>query len=85
MPWKASQTRYNVYMPPRKTATLNLRIDPILKEAAREAAIREHRSVANLVELLIRKHCADVGISIPEQQSLFQDEDNEREDSASTD
>ena len=72
-------------MPPKKTATLNLRIDPILKDAAREAAIREHRSVANLVELLIRKHCADVGISIPEQQSLFQDEDNEREDSASTD
>jgi len=77
--------RYNVRMPPKKTATLNLRIDPILKEAAREAAIREHRSVANLVELLIRKHCADVGISIPEQQSLFQDEDNEREDAASTD
>jgi hypothetical protein len=85
MPWQASQTRYNACMPPKKTATLNLRIDPILKEAAREAAIREHRSVANLVELLIRKHCEEAGISIPEQQSLFQDEDNEREDSASTD
>ena len=85
MPWQASQMRYNGCMPPKKTATLNLRIDPILKEAAREAAIREHRSIANLVELLIRKHCADVSISIPEQQSLFQDEDNEREDSASTD
>lgn len=84
-PWNASQTRYNVRMSPKKTATLNLRIDPILKEAAREAANREHRSIANLVELLIRKHCEEVGISIPEQQSLFQDEDNERENSAGTD
>ncbi len=58
-------------MSPKKTATLNLRIDPILKEAAREAALREHRSVANLIEILIRKHCDEAGIPIPEQQSLF--------------
>ena len=31
-----------------KTATLNLRIDPFLKEALRVAAIQEHRSIANL-------------------------------------
>ena len=62
-------------MAPNKTATLNLRIDPILKEALREAALREHRSVANMVELLIRRHCKAKGIAIPEQQSLALDRD----------
>lgn len=60
-------------MPPKKTATLNLRIDPALKEAARIAAEREHRSVANFIELLIRRHCEQVGISIPEQTELFEE------------
>jgi len=54
-----------------KTATLNLRIDPLIKEAARIAAQRDHRSIANLIEVLIRKHCEANGISIPEQQALF--------------
>jgi len=58
-------------MSPSKTATLNLRIDPRIKEAARIAALREHRSVANLIEVLIRKHCEATGISIPEQHALF--------------
>jgi hypothetical protein len=53
-----------------KTATLNLRIDPALKEALRVAALRDHRSIANLLEVLIRQHCEEHGISIPEQQDL---------------
>lgn len=64
-------------MTPKKTATLNLRIDPILKEAARVAAQREQRSVANFIEVLIRKHCEDVGIPVPEQQSLFEEGNDE--------
>lgn len=59
-------------MPPKKTATLNLRIDPDLKEAARIAAQREHRSVANLIEWLVRRHCEAVGIEIPKQEELFE-------------
>lgn len=55
-------------MPARKTATMNLRVDPVIKEAVRTAANQEHRSIANMVELLIREHCERVGISIPEQQ-----------------
>ena len=51
-------------MPRTKISTLNLRISPALKEAVREAAAREHRSVANMVEVLIRRHCADSGIPI---------------------
>jgi hypothetical protein len=54
-----------------KTATMNLRINPALKEAARIAASREHRSIANLIEVLIRQHCEQAGISIPDQAELF--------------
>jgi hypothetical protein len=54
-----------------KISTLNLRIEPGVKEAVREAAAREHRSVANMVEVLIRRHCDEAGIPIPEQAELF--------------
>ena len=54
-----------------KISTLNLRVNPAIKEAVREAAAREHRSVANMVEVLIRRHCDEAGISIPEQAELF--------------
>ena len=54
-----------------KTATLNLRIDPTLKEALRAAAIQDHRSIANMVEVLIRDYCQKVGISIPRQEDMF--------------
>ena len=54
-----------------KISTLNLRIEPGIKEAVREAAAREHRSVANMVEMLIRRHCEQAGISIPEKSELM--------------
>ena len=40
-----------------KTATLTFRIEPELKEALRAAAEREHRSIANMVAVLIMEHC----------------------------
>ena len=61
-------------MPPKKTTTLNLRVDPAIKEAIREAAHLDNRSIANMIEVLIRQHCEEVGIPIPEQQTLFKDE-----------
>ena len=54
-----------------KISTLNLRIEPGLKEAVREAADMEHRSVANMVEILIRRYCDEAGIVIPEQAEMF--------------
>jgi hypothetical protein len=48
-----------------KTATLTFRIDPGLKEALRIAADQEHRSIANMVEVLIRDYCEQRGITIP--------------------
>ena len=58
-------------MPKTKISTLNLRINPAIKEAVREAAAREHRSVANMVEVLIRRYCDQAGITIAEQSDLF--------------
>ena len=54
-----------------KISTLNLRVNPAIKEAVREAAAREHRSVANMVEVLIRRHCDQEGIAITEHTELF--------------
>ena len=51
-----------------KTATLTFRIDPNLKEALRIAADQEHRSIANMVEVLIRDHCERRGIAIPRHE-----------------
>lgn len=59
-----------------KISTLNLRINPAIKEAVREAAAQEHRSVANMVEVLIRRHCDQSGITIPEQSELFPRNEN---------
>jgi hypothetical protein len=53
-------------MATNKTASLTFRIDPILKEALREAAEHEHRSIANMVEVLIRNHCKQNGIALSE-------------------
>ena len=40
----------------KKTATLNLRIDPELKEAAERAAADDQRSLTSLVEKLLSDH-----------------------------
>ena len=40
-----------------KSTTLTLRIDPDVKEALRTAAEQEHRSITNMVEVLIREYC----------------------------
>ncbi|MBT8092968.1 MAG: hypothetical protein KJN77_08025 [Gammaproteobacteria bacterium] len=52
-----------------KISTLNLRIEPAVKAAVREAAHREHRSVANMIEVLIRRHCNEAGIPLDRQDS----------------
>lgn len=52
------------FMAGSKTATLTIRIDPDLKEALRAAAQHEHRSIANMVEVLIREYCERHDIEI---------------------
>lgn len=48
-----------------KTATLTFRIEPGLKEALRAAAEQEHRSIANMVEVMIRDYCSRNAVAIP--------------------
>ena len=57
-----------------KTATLTFRIDPKLKEGLRIAAQREHRSIANMIEVLIKGYCEHNNIIIPEQNELVNEE-----------
>ena len=53
-----------------KTTTLTFRIKPALKEGLRAAAEREHRSIANMVEVLIRDYCGRNGIAIQDSRAL---------------
>ncbi len=55
-----------------KTATLTIRVDPSLKEALRTAAQVEHRSIANMIEVLIREHCEKSGISVEQPRKSEQ-------------
>jgi len=67
---------HGAFMVVPKTATLIISTDPGLKKALRAAAHLEHRSIANMVEVMIRDHCQRNGIPIPEQQALPK-EDNQ--------
>lgn len=58
-----------------KTSTLPFRIAPVLTEVLRMAADCEHSSIVNMVEVLIRKHCARNEIRTPEQVSVFSGND----------
>lgn len=62
-----------------KTATLTFRIDPVLKEALREAAAREHRSIANMVEVLIRDYCKRHNINVSSFGNLLIHQENAKE------
>lgn len=61
-------------MATEKTTTLTFRIEPSIKEALRIAADRDHRSIANMVAVMIREHCARVGIPIQEKQAVTEPE-----------
>ena len=49
---------------PRKTDKLSIRIDPAVKEALQRAAEDEHRSVGNMVEVLVLAHCKEKKIPV---------------------
>jgi hypothetical protein len=49
----------------RKTQAINLRMSPSTKALLRAAAERDHRTLSNLLELLILEHCQKHGIEVP--------------------
>lgn len=60
------QLKYSAMAPARrpkvKTATLSVRLDPVIKAAAESAAVLERRSLTSLLEVLILNHCRTLGI-----------------------
>ena len=48
-----------------KSETLNLRISPQVKDAIRLVADHEHRSMGNLIEVLVFEYCEKHGLPIP--------------------
>jgi len=63
-----SQTVTETDMATEKTTTLTFRIEPRIKEALCIAADRDHRSIANMVAVMILEHCARAGIPIEGKQ-----------------
>ena len=59
-----------------KSTTLTVRIQPAVKESLRVIAEQERRSLANMIEVMIRDYCQRAGVGIPEQQTLFTKENN---------
>ena len=51
-----------------KTETLNLRVTPEVKELVRLAAEKQHRTISNFVEVLVREHCQVQGLAIVEKR-----------------
>ena len=64
-----SQTVADTDMATEKTTTLTFRIEPRIKEALCIAADRDHRSIANMVAVMILEHCARAGIPIEDKQA----------------
>ena len=58
-------------MATEKTTTLTFRIEPNIKDALCIAADRDHRSIANMVAVMIREHCARVEIAIQDRRALL--------------
>ena len=56
-----------------KTVTLTFRIEPELKEAVRTASVNEHRSIANMIAVMIRDYCGRVGVEIAEPNAPIVD------------
>jgi hypothetical protein len=52
-----------------KSTTLTVRIQPTVKEELRTMAEQERRSLANMIEVMIRDYCVREGIAIPDQES----------------
>lgn len=47
----------------RKTEAINLRMSPAVKGLLRAAAEREHRTLSNMLEVLVLEHCRRKGIT----------------------
>lgn len=51
-------------MPRHKSETLSIRTTAEIKDLIRQAADREHRSVASMLEVLVMAHADHLGIKV---------------------
>ena len=58
-----------------KTSTLPYRNAPVPKEVRRMVADCEHSSIINMLEVLVREHCAWNEIRTPEEVPVFSGND----------
>ena len=49
-----------------KSTTLTVRVQPVVKEGLRAVAEQERRSLANMIEIMIRHYCEQAGVRIAE-------------------
>jgi hypothetical protein len=56
-------------MPALKTETITVRIEPAVKAGLKAVAVQERRSLANMIEVMIRQYCGRSGVAIPEVQA----------------
>nr|WP_234422252.1 ribbon-helix-helix protein, CopG family [Sedimenticola thiotaurini] len=52
-----------------KSTTLTVRVHPEVKEGLRSVADKERRSLANMIEVMIRDYCERSGVQIYEEKS----------------
>lgn len=53
----------------QRTEYLNLRILPAVKEGLRTLAAREYRSIAGMIEVMVRDRCREAKIPIAERET----------------
>jgi uncharacterized protein (DUF1778 family) len=51
-------------MAKEQSVTVTLRVPETIRELLRAAAEKDHRSMANMLEVLILRHCEASGISV---------------------
>ena len=47
-----------------KSTTLTVRVHPEVKEGLRAVAEKERRSLANMIEVMIRDYCSRAGVTL---------------------
>ena len=52
-------------MPAEKTVSVSFRVSPKFKALLEVAAVRENRSLTNMLETLVFAHCEKHGLSVP--------------------
>ncbi len=57
-------------MAKESSVTVTLRVPESIRELLRAAAEKDHRSMANMVEVLILRHCESNGISVARKRTV---------------